>query len=308
MRSSPIVWMRERDVSRTKIGDRLVAVTSLTRREALKVLGAAVATASAGCGSDDSGAAPPPRFFTDDERRAVDALAGVVLPSEAGSPGAAELGVSAFLERLLTAFEQSPPALFADGPYSDRNFVPDGKGSSAGDVPPNDFRRFQTIDRVTERAWRIALYGSRAEGATWNEGAVPDVVGLRDLFRDGVRAAMASSKVPLETLSPDDLHDAFDALDRSLQEAFIDLVPQAAFGAPEYGGNPDGAGWALAHFEGDNQPFGYSIYDARSDRYYERVDRPMSQPDPGPDPAPMDEGTQALLAEVVAVTDGKVFR
>ena len=99
----------------------------------------------------------------------------------------------------------------------------------------------------------------------------------------------------------------FAGLDSELRKAFVDLVPQAVWGAPEYGGNPGGAGWKLVHFEGDSQPLGYSLFDEGAGVYRERPDFPMSTKDPAPDPAPLDDGTRAVMAQVVAFTDGKVF-
>ncbi|MBX3186824.1 MAG: gluconate 2-dehydrogenase subunit 3 family protein [Labilithrix sp.] len=279
----------------------------VSRRVVLKVLGAGsvLPTSLVGCADDTdlSGS----QFFSPAERRALDALATIVIPSEPGAPGAAELGAAAFIERLLTAFDVDPPALFADGPFSGRQALPDGKGG-AGETPPNDFARFRPIDRVTEKVWRVRLYGSKkVEGGALNEGIVPEVVGLRDLFRDGLQRAMAEAKKPIETMSPDELRDAFGGLDVDLRNAIVDLVPQAAFGAPEYGGNPGGAGWRLVDFAGDIQPLGYSLFDETTGAFRERLDAPMSTKDLRPDPAPMDAETRALLTQVVAFTGGKVF-
>lgn len=286
--------------------------SKVSRRAVLKVLvatapGTMASMALPGCSSDDDRAQAARDFFTDAERRALGALANIVVPSEPGAPGAAELGATAYIERLLTAFDVDPPALFADGPFSGRQPLPDGKGGG-GAQPPNDFLRFRPLDRVTAKAWRIRLYGSKAvEGGTLNEGVVAPVVGLRNLFKDGLRAAVAEAKAPIETLSPEQLRDVFAGLDSELRKAFVDLVPQAVWGAPEYGGNPGGAGWKLVHFEGDSQPLGYSLFDEGAGVYRERPDFPMSTKDPAPDPAPLDDGTRAVMAQVVAFTDGKVF-
>ncbi len=286
--------------------------SKVSRRAVLKVLvasapGTVASMALPGCSSDDDRAQGARDFFTDPERRALGALANIVVPSEPGAPGAAELGATAYIERLLTAFDVDPPALFADGPFSGRQPLPDGKGGG-GALPPNDFLRFRPLDRVTEKAWRIRLYGSKAvDGGTLNEGVVALAVGLRNLFKDGLRTAVAEAKAPIETLSPQLLRDVFAGLDSELRKAFVDLVPQAVWGAPEYGGNPGGAGWKLIHFEGDSQPLGYSLFDEEAGVYRERPESPMSTKDSAPDPAPLDDGTRAVMAQVVAFTDGKVF-
>jgi hypothetical protein len=279
------------------------------RRVVLKVLGASsfVSLSLPACSkSGDDGTNGG--FFTEPERRAVGALSNAVVPSEEGSPGANELGAAAFIERLLTAFDVDPPAIFADGPYSGRAPLPDGKGGSNGVFPDNDFLRFRRLDRVSELAWRIKIYGSSGTaGGLLNDGIVAPVTGLRNLFKNGIAKAMASAPAPIESLAPDALNDAFGGLDAELQAAFLDLVPQAVWGAPEYGGNPDGAGWKLVNVEGDTQPFGYSILDESTGIYHERVDKPMSIKDPGPDPAPLDDATRMVLAEAAGFENGKVF-
>ena len=47
----------------------------------------------------------------------------------------------------------------------------------------------------------------------------------------------------------------------------IELVCQAAYAAPEYGGNQGTVGWSQIHFEGDSQPLGYSLWDAANGVY-----------------------------------------
>lgn len=280
-------------------------MSRVSRRRFLEVLGAGSVVSSlpgslAGCSDDDTEVVTA--FFTGAERRAVNALANVVIPKEDGSPGGGDLGAAAYIERLLTAFDVDPPALFADGPYSGRAVAVDGTR------PPNDFLRWRRIDRVTERAWRIRLYGSKnVEGGSLNEGLVQEVTGLRNLFKDGIGAAVRDAKAPIETLGPEALRDVFGGLDSELQQAFIDLVPQAAFGAPEYGGNPEGAGWKLVRFEGDTQPLGFSVFDEKTSTFHDRPDAPMAGPGPAVDPAPIDPETRKLLTAVVSFTGGKVF-
>lgn len=250
------------------------------RRVVLQVLGAASMVAvlpTSGCSEADTEVVPPRRFFTVGERAIVAALADVVIPDEPGSPGGAKLGAVAYIEQLLTAFESDPPAIFADGPFSGRQPFADGT------VPPNDFTRFMRLDRVTEAAWKLRIEK------------------LRRLFADGIGPLVANG------VAKEDAAEIFRGLDDELKDAIVDLVSQAAFGAPEYGGNPALAGWTLAHFEGDTQPLGYSIFDESAGAYREREGVPMSGPETRVDPAPLDEGTHALLAEVIAFTGGKVF-
>jgi hypothetical protein len=84
----------------------------------------------------------------------------------------------------------------------------------------------------------------------------------------------------------------------------MDLVAEAAFAPPEYGGNPDGAGWAMVHFEGDSQPLGYSLYDLSTGSYRERA--PVSGP-AASDPEPMDDDTRAFVTLVVTFLGGEEF-
>jgi hypothetical protein len=281
-----------------------------SRRTVLKVLGsAALPVPVLGTGCLHSGDTEIVHgFLTDGEKRGLSALANVVIPPEGVSPGGGDLGAAAFVERLLTAFEVDPPAIYADGPFSGRAPLPDGKGGTTGASPPNDFLRFTPLDRVSEHAWRIRIHGSAAvPGGTLNDPIVPPVVGLRDLVRKALDDATKFAGAPLETLPQQQIVDAFGSLDRDVQAELIDLVTQAAFAAPEYGGNPNLAGWKLAMFEGDVHPLGYSLFDESAGVYRERPDAPLTTANPGPDPAPLDAGTTDLLNQVVAFANGKVF-
>ena len=50
---------------------------------------------------------------------------------------------------------------------------------------------------------------------------------------------------------------------RELKALFYTHACEGAYGAPEYGGNPDGAGWAAIEFPGDSQPRGYTDEEVR---------------------------------------------
>src|SRR5436190_533622 len=68
-------------------------------------------------------------------------------------------------------------------------------------------------------------------------------------------------------LDADTVAAIFERLGGEAKQTLIELVSQGAFAAPEYGGNRDGAGWALCNYEGDSQPLGYSLYDEKAGRY-----------------------------------------
>ncbi len=258
------------------------------------------------CGGNDTAAESG--FFTDGERRALAALSNAVFPPD-DTPGAADLGVVAFIERTLTAFDaQGIPKIYAGGPYSGRLPFSDGKGNPGTNFPSNDFQNFLPLDRVHTTSWRLRLFGSEGmDGGAPNEALSGAVVGLRKQLKDGLAAAMKQARAPLETLDQAALKDEFDALDKTFRDLIIELVPQAIFSAPEYGGNTNLGGWKIVHFEGDSMPLGYSIFDESTETYKDRPDAPCAGPNPGADPEPMDATTLAFLERVVAALGGKVF-
>lgn len=283
----------------------------LTRREWLQFLGALSATAALPVLPLACKSVTPPGadagFLAADEKRALGALANAVLPPD-DTPGGEALGAVPFIERLLTAFDTSPPMIFAGGPFSGRNPFSDKNGKASTTFPPNDFVTFLRLDRVSEAAWRLKLFGSASlEGGAPNEALMGSVVGLRDQVKNGLATAMKNAPSPLETLDPVGLKAEFDSLDGSFRDLLIELVSKAAFSDPEYGGNPALSGWKLANYEGDTQPLGYSIYDESAGTYRERPEAPMSTANPGPDPAPVDDASRAFILKVIAATGGKTF-
>jgi hypothetical protein len=266
---------------------------SLTRRQVLRVLGSAaaivklpLATGLAGCGDN---AVPNPGPFTNSQRRALAAFADVVLPPD-DQPGGADLGAVAYIERLLHAFDASPPAIFADGPFSGRTAFPDGT------VPPNDFARFLELDRVNEAAWRLEIFGGTAP-----DGSVRP--SLYQRIAAGLDAAIALRGDEIDGLSIEARTDLFDDQDEEWKALMVELVTEAAFAAPEYGGNPNLAGWRMVHFEGDSQPLGYSPIAGSTTT--ERPEAPLSTPNPGDDPEPLDSEVDDLIALVATFLGGR---
>jgi Gluconate 2-dehydrogenase subunit 3 len=288
-----------------------MTVATLSRRELLRLAAATAAAAAAGGCTDPESISPSPSpvFFSSEERAAVDALADVVLPPD-DQPGGSALGVSSYVEKLLSAFELgvTPPPIHAGGPFSGRAPFGDDAGGASADFPPNDFATFLPMDRVTEASVRLMLYGSAGTpGGGPNDAVLGPLVGLRDLVRGGVGEAMKTAGKPLAALDVAARTTIFNGLDETFRDAFVDLVIEAAWSNPEYGGNPGGAGWAMIHFEGDSQPLGYSLFDLQTGRYVERPDAPMTTPDPGPDPEPMDADTEDLIHAVTVLAGGQVF-
>lgn len=282
-------------------------MASLSRRDLFRFLTALPVTYAAPLGCGFSGAPPPytAGFFSDVERTALGALADAVLPPD-DEPGGAALGAVPYIERLLTAFDVDPPAIFAGGPFSGRAPTPASNGVPSSTFPSNDFANFLPLDSVSERAWRLRLYGSRGvAGGAPNEALLGEVVGLRDAIKNGLAAAIKDAPQALEVMLPADLSDYFNRLEVSFRTLVIELVFQAAFAAPEYGGNPGLRGWKMVHYEGDVQPLGYSIFSTDANGYKERADAPMSTANVGPDPQPMSADTIAFIDNLVAVLGGR---
>lgn len=259
-----------------------------------------------GC-SDKPTPTPVAPFFTDADRRALGAFADHVFPPDA-APGATALGVVEYIERTLTAFEETSPGLWASGPYSNRQPFPDATGAPTSKFSDNAFATFLPFDRVAEAGLRLWLYGSAGvPGGGPNDAVLGPIVGLRDLIRDELRNAMTESKVPLETLDDAAIAIVYDATPVPFKQAFVGLVCEGLFAAPEYGGNKEGGGWAIAHFDGDSLPLGYSYFDEAKGKTVERVNKPVSMKDPSPDPDPLTPDVIALLDSLVALAQGKKF-
>jgi hypothetical protein len=182
--------------------------------------------------------APAPRFFTAEEYATLTAACDRLLPPLDAHPGGAALGCVDYLDGLLAAFASDPPRIWAGGPFS-------GRGGG-----PASFASFLTISRVEELAWRTRIEGS--QGIPEREFNGP-VRGWQHEYRAGVAALGAD----------------FAALPGADQDARLDAVPdfkallyghacEGAYGAPEYGGNRDGRGWAAIEYPGDVQPRGYT--------------------------------------------------
>jgi hypothetical protein len=249
-----------------------------------------------------------PRFLTDVERRVLAACANAVVPRDDSGPGAGDLGAVDFIEALLTAFEHEPPRLHAAGPFSDRNPFPAEDGSASNRYPANDFVEFLPLSRVQRAGWQLRLYGSRAIGGGPNDEVLGPVVGLRDLLRDGIAAAIAAFPMAVDDVDDEFLEGIFDYLPEPARAQVELLVLQSLFSLPEYGGNRERGGWRLLHdYEGDSVPFGYSYIDPQSGRILDRAEAPLIGPETGADPEPMDAEIVALFEGAVTVLGGKRF-
>ena len=182
------------------------------------------------------------RFLTPDEHATLQAAADALIPPLASPlgdhPGGAALGVADYIDALLSAFDHDPPRIFAGGPTSGRH------GGAAG------FDTFLPLGRHEELAWRTRIEGSRGIPERERNGPT---VGWQETYRSGLAALGADF---IESPAEERLRRL-----RAQPELLLVLHPHAcegAYGAPEYGGNRDTAGWRAISYEGDVQPRGYT--------------------------------------------------
>jgi hypothetical protein len=161
--------------------------------------------------------------------------------------------------------------------WADEVFPPDG--SSLGAVRYVD--RLTTDTDVFFSSLGTAVELDRVSRAAWE---------LRTTaLKQQLRTVLANQDVPLGSLPFED------------REFICELVTQAAFSRPEYGGNPDRAGWARIGSLGPDA--GFVTWDG--EKNVERADAPVSTPEPGVDAFPMDRSTRDLLTEVARATGGR---
>jgi len=178
-----------------------------------------------------------PLWLTEGELRILRAACERLIPED-DTPGAAAAGVPEYIDGLLGAFMVDPPRIWAGGPTSGRY------GGDAG------FARFHRLTALDELAWRTRIEGSLGRAEREFNGPVQ---GLQERYRTG-----------LEELGPGFCSLGPDEQDERLRacQEFTTLLYahccEGMYGAPEYGGNRDGAGWDVAHYPGDVQPRGWT--------------------------------------------------
>jgi Gluconate 2-dehydrogenase subunit 3 len=181
---------------------------------------------------------PSLRFLTAREHALVAAAADRMIPPIDGHPGGAALGVADYIDQMLGAFTFTPPRIWAGGPFS---------GRAGGDA---SFEAFFTLTPLEELAWRTRIEGSQGRPEREFNGPVR---GWQEIYRDSLAA----------------IGDDFDRVDGDEQDRRLDAQPEfkdlfyehcceGAYGAPEYGGNRDTAGWRAIQFPGDTQPRGFT--------------------------------------------------
>ncbi len=178
------------------------------------------------------------RFLTEHEYAVVAAAADRVIPPRGPHPGGAALGVADYVDRLLGAFTFDPPLIFAGGPFS---------GRAGGDA---SFAAFLPLSRHEELAWRTRIEGSRGLAEREFNGPVR---GWQDIYREGI----ANLGDDFTDVDPGE-QDRRLAARHDLRHLLYEHACEGAYGAPEYGGNRDLAGWRAIEFAGDSQPRGYT--------------------------------------------------
>jgi hypothetical protein len=180
---------------------------------------------------------PLPVHLTAAEHATVAAACERLIPADE-SPGAGGSGAADYVDGLLGAFRFDPPRIWAGGPFSGR------AGGEAG------FDSFVPLDLLDDLAWRTRIEGSQGRAEReWNG----PVTGLQERYREGIAALGAD----FAELGPEDQDARLDAV-AEFRALLYEHACEAMYGAPEYGGNRDLAGWRSIGFAGDVQPRGWS--------------------------------------------------
>lgn len=236
-----------------------------------------VASFTSGCKVTDTPV--PGKFLSKEQAQAAQVLADQIIPSDSVEPGAAQLGVTDYIEQLLTAFDHDPPRIYA-AQNSNGDFIP--------------------LNRYQEAAWRLQLYGGTAPSGA-------KVTGLRELIPQGLDKALSLVPVGgLQNLPELAISALLQLLDRDFWAAFSSLVLESSFAPPVYGGNQQQGGWKISRFEGDI--VGFSAFDPTTGTYQERGDFPISKPDPGPITDPLSTETLLYLDVISVFTGGRIYR
>jgi hypothetical protein len=277
-----------------------VAVTSeevrLTRRALLRgggVIGVALLLPVRSLGASPVGVAvaEEPVFLEPQELETLRAVVDRFIPGppDDPDPGALDAGCAEAIDALLGAFRVDPPRIYAGAPFSDR-----------GGHPVNHFAEFLPLDPYEATAWRLRIEGSQGRPGLEFNGPV---VGYQQIYRDGLAALDAAT--PGDARFVDAPPPTRDLILRADDPAIAELVDVAfvhtlelMYGAPEYGGNRDLAGWEYTGYMGDVQPRGWTR---------EEVENP-DEPGPADVPPGLPDGVSSeQLAAVAALVSTEIF-
>jgi hypothetical protein len=179
-----------------------------------------------------------PVWLKDQEYAVLKAACAQMMPSDQGEPGAEEAGVADYIDTLLGAFSFDPPRIWAGGPTS---------GRMGGDAR---FATFHRLSRLDELAWRMRIEGS--QGVPEREFNGP-IVGLQERYRSG----LADLGEDFCQADPSEQRNRLTEANE-FREMLWEHCCEGMYGAPEYGGNRGGIGWAYIGREGDVQPRGFT--------------------------------------------------
>jgi hypothetical protein len=178
-----------------------------------------------------------PAFLSALQYSILEAVCARLVPAD-DAPDGAGMGAVGYIDTLLGAFTFTPPRIWAGGPFSGRF------GGAAS------FAEFEELSPAEELAWRTRIEGSN--GIPERERLGP-VTGLQKIYTRGL-AELGEEFLSLEPAAQDDrlrVHGEFTHL-------VYEHVCEGLYGAPEYGGNRDLAGWGYLNYEGDVQPRGFT--------------------------------------------------
>ena len=182
-------------------------------------------------------------WFSAQQLRTLEAALARLIPDDEHGPGAVGCGVAGYVDQLLGAFAYDPPRIWAGGPFSGR----------AGGEP--GFERWLPLSALDELAWRTRIEGS--QGIAEREPNGP-VRGWQQVYADGL-AALGDD---FADVAPEEQDARLTAQDELTATLYAHAC-EGMYGAPEYGGNRDLAGWRSIGYAGDVQPRGWTDEEVR---------------------------------------------
>jgi len=232
----------------------------------------------------------PDPFFTLREQQMLRKLAGFILPLHSPDNGKDLYDIVGYLQNLFTALTQNPPSIYRGGPFSGRHPKP---GDPPGD---DDFNQFLPMTRHQQLAWNFRLNGPDSVAAqpfivVSDEVRKTYSTGLIDLISEGLRRAiqLEDGMAPRRVMAGVLLSEAGG----DFQIMFFQLIAEASFSAPEYGGNL--AAWQEIFYPGDSLPAGYT-------------GNQISDPDPDAQRFPIQPLAGILFDFAVAFMGGRKFK
>jgi hypothetical protein len=285
----------------------------LTRRRFVKLVGGGAAAIAVLPACGDNIHLTRGLFLDEAGWETIDLATGIIFP---GERGARDCLAVRYIDTLLAAFDVTPPAIFAGGPFSGRTAFPDAHGVPTPQFPTNDFASFLPLTRVQEIAWRMRLFGTAATpGGTFNDAVLGPSAGWRALYLDGLArldavAASIQDHRAFRYLGPEDQSLALDTVASQkpdFWQALVEHTLEGTFGAPEYGGNQYTRGWHLVGWDGDSAPLGHAVYDESIGAYVDNATKPTAQPTPGDITEDFDADILNMLTVAALGSGGKRF-